>query len=96
MLEVIDPPHHWHAAKFILSIKERHTLSQSAINCVISSTTSLMSSQNSRILSEIKREYELNPENVMELMENKAQIQSFQGYQLHISKESTLRRSSIR
>lgn len=70
MLEIDDPPQNWHAAKFILSIKERHTLSQSAVDCVISSTTSLMSSVTQSILSELKVNHEI-PENIMELLENK-------------------------
>lgn len=65
-----DPPQHWHAAKFILSIKERHTLSQSDIDCVISSTTSLMSSVYSGILSELKMDHEV-PENLVYLLEEK-------------------------
>lgn len=70
MLEINDPPHHWHAAKFILSIKERHTLTQSAVNCVVSSTTSLMSSINLGIVNELKMNHEV-PDNVMQLLESK-------------------------
>ena len=50
---------------FILSIKERHTLSQSAVNCVISSTTSLMSSVNHGILNELKLNHEV-PDDIVQ------------------------------
>ena len=66
--EINEPPHHWHAAKFILNIKERHTLSQSAVDCVINSATSLMSSITFGILNELKSEVS---EDVMKLLEQK-------------------------
>ena len=67
---IIDPPHHWHAVKFILGIKERHTLSQSAVDCIISSTTSLMSSIYQGVLTDLKMSHEV-PVNIMQLLKNK-------------------------
>ena len=65
--------HQWHAAKFILSIKERHTLTQSAVDCVIESTLSLMSSVNMGILNELKITERI-PENLMHLLEQKFDV----------------------
>lgn len=70
LLAIKDPPQHWYAAKFILSIKERHTLSQRTVDCVISSTTSLMTSVYHKILSELRISQEV-PESVMQLLEDK-------------------------
>jgi hypothetical protein len=65
-----DPPQHWYAAKFILSIKERHTLSQCAVDCVISSATSLMASVNHKIINELRMSCEVS-DSVMQQIENK-------------------------
>lgn len=70
ILDIDGPPRHWHAAKFILNIKERHTLSQCAVDCITSSATSLISSVNDGILSELKENHEV-PENVVKVLENK-------------------------
>ena len=74
-IEQVHVPQHWYAAKFILSIKERHTLSQSAVDCVLSSTTSLMSSVYQGILSELKQGDDI-PENVIQLLESKFESES--------------------
>ena len=63
-------PLHWYAAKFILNIKERHTLSQSAVDCVLNSTTTLMSSVYHGILSDLQNSGDI-PENVMQLLQSK-------------------------
>ena len=70
LIDIESPPLHWHAAKFILSIKERHSLSQSAINCVTSSTVSLMMNVNQGILNEMTMDPEV-PDHVVRLLHNK-------------------------
>ena len=69
-IDVESPPLHWHAAKFILSIKERHSLSQSAINCVTSSAVSLMMNVNQGILNEMRMDPDV-PDHVVRLLHDK-------------------------
>ncbi len=71
-LGTIDPPQQWHSAKYILSVKERHTLSQCAVDCVVRSTTSLISSITTGILNELRINHDI-PENIMQLLQTKFQ-----------------------
>ena len=58
----------WHEARFILSIKERHGLSQAAVDQVLSSTTELVSALLDGICSALKQEL---PEEWMQLVEKR-------------------------
>ncbi len=50
----------WHAAKFILSVKERHCLTQPAIDTIMSSTTLLFEAVIDNALNEIQDSRENN------------------------------------
>ena len=47
----------WHAAVFILSIKEQHMLTQAAVDRVISSTSTLISRLNRGIVQDLEQAY---------------------------------------
>ena len=65
-----DVPLKWHAATFILSIREHHLLPQVAVDTVVSSTTSLMSNVLGDILHDLR---ESLPIEAVETLDRKAE-----------------------
>ena len=62
----------WHAAVFILSIKEQHLLTQSAVDRVISSTTTLISRMNQGILHDLQQTCrDVVPEDMMAAIQSR-------------------------
>ena len=64
----------WRAATYIMEIKEKHLLSQAAVDTVISSTTSLVNGLLQGALAELREEL---PEDAKKVLDQKAQEGSF-------------------
>ena len=64
----------WRAATYIMEIKEKHLLSQAAVDAVISSTTSLVNGLLQGVLAELREEL---PEEARKVVDQKAQEGSF-------------------
>ena len=61
-----ETPQQWHAARFILSIKEKHVLSQAATDTILFSTTELLSSLLDETLASLRQNL---PEEWMQLVQ---------------------------
>ena len=59
----------WHEAKFILSIKVKHVLSQVAVDQVLSSTTTLLCIMLDHVTADLKAK---RPEELLQLVEHRA------------------------
>lgn len=64
----------WHAAVFILSIKEQHMLTQAAVDRVISSTSTLISRLNRGIVQDLEQAYSgVVPDSIMSEITSRVQ-----------------------
>lgn len=61
-------PQQWHEARFILSIKEQHVMSQAAIDHVISSTTTLVSTLLNNITADI---HTSDPQEILKIIDQR-------------------------
>ena len=83
------PPIKWRAASSILSIKERHLLSQAAVDTMVSSTTSLVGTIFDDVLTELR---EGLPDETLTALEGKVKeglfsVQPFEGLETaHLQK----------